>query len=84
MYEAAEAKIIRNQKLPGTYAAAQYLPIVPLLHDVRVANDVLSYARVRQEWEFEKELTPSIYARFGADAVSQATSLVPGAAYMPF
>ena len=84
VYEAAEAKVIRNHKLPGTYAASQYLPIVPLVHDVRVANDVLSYARVRQEWEFEEQLTPRIYAAFGADAVSQATSLVPGAAYMPF
>ncbi len=84
VHQAAEAKIIRNKKLQGTYLAAQYLPIVPLIHDVRVANDVLSYARVRQEWEFEKQLTPSIYASFGADAVSQATSLVPGAAYMPF
>lgn len=84
LYQAADAKILRDQKLPGTYAAAQYLPIVPLVHDVRVANDVLSYARVRQEWELEKQLTPSIYAAFGADAVSQATSLVPGAAYMPF
>lgn len=84
VYEAAEAKILRDQKLPGSYAASLYLPILPLIHDVRVANDVLSYARVRQEWEFEKELTPSIYSTFGADAVSQATSLVPGAAYMPF
>lgn len=84
VYQAADAKILRDQDLPGTYAAAQYLPVVPLVHDVRVANDVLSYARVRGEWEFEKQLTPNIYARFGADAVSQATSLVPGAAYMPF
>lgn len=82
--EAGEAKIVRDQMFPGTYAAAQYLPIVPLVHDVRVANDVLSYARVRQEWDFEKQLTPSIYAALGADTVSQATSLIPGAAYMPF
>ncbi len=84
VYESAEAKIIRDQRLPGTYMAARYLPIFPLVHDVRVANDVLSYARIRQEWELEKQLTPRIYAALGADAVSQATSLVPGAAYMPF
>ncbi len=84
VYEAAGAKINRSQQLPGAYAAAQYLPIVPLVHDVRVGTDVLSYARVRQEWEFEKQLTPNIYAAIGADAVSQATSLIPGAAYMPF
>ncbi|MCC6511897.1 MAG: hypothetical protein IT423_22550 [Pirellulaceae bacterium] len=84
LYEAAEAKIIRNRKHPGTYLAACYLPVVPLVKDVRVANDVLSYARIREEWELEKQLTPQIYSAFGADLVSQATSLLPGAAYMPF
>lgn len=84
VYEAAEAKIIRDRRYQGAYLATCYLPVVPLLHDVRVANDVLSYARLRQEWELEKQLTPQIYAAIGSDLVSQATSLVPTASYFPF
>ena len=84
VYEAAEAKIIRDRRYPGTYLAACYLPVVPLVKDVRVANDVLSYARLRQEWELEKALTPQIYSAFGSDLVSQATSPLPGISYMPF
>jgi hypothetical protein len=84
LYEAAEAKIIRDRRRPGAYLAACYLPVFPLVNDVRVANDVLSYSRVQQEWELEKELYPQIYSAFGRDLVSQATSLVPGTAYMPF
>ncbi|MGN6134418.1 MAG: hypothetical protein ACTHOU_07940, partial [Aureliella sp.] len=84
VYEAAEAKIVRDRRYPGTYLAGCYLPVFPLVHDVRVANDVLSYARLRQEWELEKQLTPQIYAAFGSDLVSQATSLVPTASYLPF
>ncbi|MGN6546168.1 MAG: hypothetical protein ACTHK7_14030 [Aureliella sp.] len=84
VYEAAEAKIIRDRRRPGTYLAACYLPVFPLLNDVRVANDVLSYARVQQEWELEKELYPQIYSAFGRDLVAQATSVVPGTSYVPF
>lgn len=84
VYEAAEAKNIRDRSYPGSYAAASYLPIVPLVKDVRVANDVLSYARVQGEWELERELYPQIYSAFGSDLVSQATSLLPGVAYVPF
>lgn len=83
LYEAAEAKVIRDRRRPGTYLAACYLPIFPLVNDVRVANDVLSYARVQQEWELEKELYPQIYSTFGRDFAAQATSLVPGTSYMP-
>lgn len=84
VYEAAEAKIIRNRPYPGTYAASTYLPVLPLIKDVRVANDVLSYARIQGEWELEKELYPQIYSAFGSDLISQATSLIPGYAYVPF
>ncbi len=84
LYEAAEAKIIRGRRYPGTYLAACYLPIVPLVKDARIASDVLSYARVREEWELERQLYPQIYSALGADLVSQATSLVPAASYMPF
>ena len=84
LYTAAMAKYMRSKKYPGAFASSCYLPIVPLYRDVQVANDVLSYARFRDDWETEKELYPQIYSSFGGDLVSQATSLVPAFAYVPF
>ncbi len=84
LYTAATAKYMRSKTYPGAFATACYLPIVPLYRDVHVANDVLSYARFREDWETEQELYPQIYSSFGGDLVSQATSLVPAFAYLPF
>ncbi len=84
VYEAAEAKVLSDRRYPGFYAASCHLPVVPLIKDVRVANDVLSYSRVREQWELEKQLYPQIYTAFGSDLVSQATSFIPSAAYLPF
>jgi hypothetical protein len=84
LYAAAKAKYMQAKRFPGAFDAACYLPIVPLYRDSQVANDALSYARTRRDWELEKELYPEIYGQIGSDAVSQATSLIPAAAYLPF
>jgi len=84
LYASGTAKYMRSKENPGRFAAACHLPIVPLYRDYHVANEVLRYARVRQDWETERSLYPQIYSAFGSDLVSQATSLVPVAAYMPF
>ncbi len=84
LYHAATARYLLHKRYPGAYSAACYLPIVPLHRDYHVANDVLSYARYRQDWETEKALYPTIYGNFGADVVSQATSVIPSFAYAPF
>ncbi len=84
LYTAATAKYLRSKDHPGAYSAACYLPIVPLFRDYHVANDVLSYARFRNDWESERLLYRQVYSSFGSDAVSQATSLFPQFAYFPF
>ena len=84
LYHASTARYLLHQRYPGAYSAACFLPIVPLHRDYHVANDVLSYARYRQDWETEKALYPTIYGNFGGDVVSQATSIVPSFAYVPF
>jgi len=84
LYTAATAKYLRSKNHPGAFSSACYMPIVPLYRDYYVANDVLSYARFREDWQTEKLLYPQIYGSFGGDLVSQATSLVPGLAYLPF
>lgn len=84
LYASATAKYLHSKKSPGAFATACHLPVVPLYRDYYVANDVLSYARHNQDWELEKQLYPQIYGSFGGDLVSQATSLVPAFAYVPF
>ena len=84
LYGAATAKYLLSKEYPGAASTACYFPIVPLIRDYRVACDVLSYARLRNDWEMEKRLYRQVYGRFGSDAVSQATSLIPQFAYLPF
>ena len=81
---AGYVKKIYDQRYPGTYIAANWLPIVPLFRDSSVSNDVLTYARIKGNWPLEKDLLPRTYAKLGGDAVAQATSLIPGVAYLPF
>ncbi len=83
LYAAAGAKFLLSRNHPGAFESACYLPGVPLYRDYHVASDVLTYVKVREEWELEKQLYPEIYANFGSDTVSQATSVVPAFAYVP-
>ncbi len=84
LLRAGYVKKLYDQRYPGTYIAANWLPILPLVRDASIANDVLTYARLKQQWPVEKDLLPQVYAQLGGDTVSQATSLIPGFAYMPF
>jgi hypothetical protein len=69
---------------PGAFATGCYFPVVPLFRDYHVANDVLSYARYRGDWELEQQLYPHVYGNFGSELVSQGTSLFPQFAILPF
>jgi hypothetical protein len=84
LFTAGYVKKIYGQRYPGTYVAANLLPIMPLVRDTSIANDVLTYSHVQQEWRLKRELYPLVYGRLGGDVVSQATSLIPSMAYMPF
>ncbi len=81
---AGYVKKLYDQKYPGTYIAGNWLPIMPLLRDTSVSSDVLTYARLKGDWPLEKDLLPTAYAKIGGDTVAQATSLIPGVAYLPF
>ena len=84
LLRAGYVKKLYEQRYPGTYIAANWLPVLPLFRDSAVASDVMTYARMKEKWPLEKELIPRVYAQMGGDVVSQATSLIPGAAYLPF
>jgi hypothetical protein len=61
--EAAEAKDVRSQRLPGTYAAMTSVPGLAVVREVRSANDVLSYARAEGDWDTEKAGYRELYPR---------------------
>ena len=84
LYAAATAKYLCERNYPGAFATGCYFPVVPLVRDYCVANDALSYARYRQDWELEQRLYPHVYGRFGSELVSQGTSLFPQFALLPF
>ncbi len=81
---AGYVKKLYDQRYPGTYIAANWLPILPLFRDTAVASDVLTYARLKQNWPLERDLIPQVYAQLGGETVAQATSFIPGVAYFPF
>ncbi len=84
LLQAGYVKDIYNRRYPGTYMVASHLPIVPLVRDVRVTGDVLTYARVDHRWPLERDLYPFMYAQLGASAVEQATLFIPGSSSLPF
>lgn len=84
IFQAGFAKDNYDRHYPGTYMALNHLPVVPLVRDVRIASDVLTYSHIRGDWETEKNLYPEMYGQLGGDTVSQATSLIPEMAFMPF
>ncbi len=53
--EAASAKDLHEQKLPGTYLAVNSLPGIGLWRQCRIASDLTSYAQEQKNWELERD-----------------------------
>ena len=67
LVEAAYAKDIHSQRLPGTYAVfANGLPGVNVWRQTRAVSDVLGYAKAERDWEVEKETYRVLYPQIGA------------------
>ncbi len=77
MMEAAYAKRIHAQKLPGTYVAAAIIPGVGLARQCRAVGDVLGYARAEHDWEIERQGYQVLYAQVGAEAGTYAVLVTP-------
>jgi len=84
LYQASLAKDYRSNRWLGTYAMLQIAPIFPIAHHTKATSDVLTYARVHDLWELEKQLYGTGYANIGASAVSDAFGFVPQSAGLPF
>lgn len=68
--EAAYGKDVHSQKMPGTYAFIQDLPVIGLWSDSRAVRDVIGYAREQEDWEVEKEAYHVLFPQMGAASTS--------------
>jgi hypothetical protein len=70
LQEAAYAKDVHDRRLPGTYAALNELPLISLWHEIRNASDVLTYARMENDWPLERDTYHTLYPLVGAQTFS--------------
>lgn len=64
-HEGGHAKDFARRKWKGTYAAAYFLPIVPLYHEAIATNDALSYVRSSRSVAEEQEAVKILYPAYG-------------------
>jgi hypothetical protein len=74
--EAAGAKDLHEQKMPGTYLAVNSLPVVGLWRQCRIASDLTSYAQEQKDWELERATYRHVYPRLGSEGMGAATLVV--------
>jgi hypothetical protein len=75
--EAAYAKDVHSRRHPGTFAAISDLPLFSLVRQARATSDVLTYARVRNDWSTEKQAYQVLYPHIGSTAFGPASHFVP-------
>jgi len=84
LYQAGMSKDYRSKYFQGTYAVLQNAPYVPIVQNANVASDVLTYARIHDLWELEKELYPTAYAKLASSVVSDGFLFMPSSIVLPF
>jgi hypothetical protein len=84
VYAAATAKNFLGHPWPGLYAASRYLPIIPAYQHGRIAQDAINYAQNQDNWELERRMYPTAYARVGGSLLSEVYGVAPGTSGMPF
>ena len=67
----------KHQDWLGTYSAAQFLPVVPLVHQWNVSKDVIGYAQTNDRWALERKLYPYVYGDLAGSAVSETLGFFP-------
>ncbi len=84
IYAAATAKDFLGHPFPGLYAVSRYVPIVPAFQHGRIAQDAILYAHSQDDWELERRMYPTAYARVGGSLLSEVYGIAPGTSGMPF
>jgi hypothetical protein len=77
LHEAAVAKEIHSQKLPGSYTALTSLPGMSLVRETRVVGELVGYARAEQDWKLEQETYRVLYPQVGGQSIGMAANLSP-------
>jgi len=76
--ELANAKVLRDQKHPGTYAFISKTPVLSAWNNSQKTSEMIAYARSKNDWDLEKSTYRKMYpGMFGG------TSVV-AAAFVPF
>lgn len=59
--EMSYAKIIQKQNYPGLYALGSKLPLVAIWAQKQKTNEMIAYAKSKQDWELEKATYRKMY-----------------------
>ena len=61
MAEMSYAKIIQRQSYPGLYALGSKLPFISIFAQKQKTNEMIAYAKLKQDWELEKATIRKMY-----------------------
>lgn len=61
MAELSQAKIIQRQSYPGLYALGSKLPFIAIRAQKQKTDEMLAYAKSKQDWELEKATIRKMY-----------------------
>jgi len=75
--QAAYAKDVRDRKYPGTYAAAQDLPIVGLWHESLSKDETLAYLATYGTPNEQREAQRILYPQMGVEVGGEITGGLP-------
>lgn len=77
VHEAAFAKNVRKQPLPGIYAVSSHLPLLAAWSEVDGAREVIGYAQTEQNWDLEQQSYREVYPKVGAVTMRGTAALAP-------
>lgn len=83
MAEMSYAKIIQRQSYPGLYALGSKLPFISILVQKQKTNEMIAYAKLKQDWELEKATIRKMYPGM-LNGSSKDIARVAGIFFGPF
>ncbi len=78
LHEAGHSKDYAQRKWKGTYAAAYFLPLVPLAQEAIATNDALGYVMTNGDLEAQREAYEILYPAYGTYVGNAISGAVPG------
>lgn len=81
--EAAYAKDVHSQSMPGAYAAFNEVPVLTLWRYSKAVNETVAYALHENDWELERETYRTVYPIMGVQAALGGRTAASWATVMP-